>query len=103
MTRLDALAVQECDARRAVIRRLGDLDRATHSMRLSVANHALPSTVWLCAKTAAVSEAVDIWEATAHALTTAEEKYLDTPMNELPGNDPALSVGASRPETEESN
>lgn len=80
MTVLDALAVQEHDARRAVTHRLDEVARAVHAARLSVANHALPSTLALRAKAAAVTEAVQIWEATAHALALAEEQHLDTPL-----------------------
>lgn len=81
MTRIDALAVQEHDARRAVTHRLDEVACAVHAARLSVANHALPSTTALRAKAAAVTEAVQIWEATAHALALAEEQqHLDRPM-----------------------
>lgn len=80
MTRVDALAVQEHDARRAVTHRLDEVACAVQAARLSVANHALPSTTALRAKAAAVTEAVQIWEATAHALAVAEERHLDRPM-----------------------
>lgn len=89
MTRLDALAVQEQDARGSVYRRLDDLERAIGSMRITVAKHALPSTVWLKAKAQAVAEAVQLWEATAHALSLAEEQQPDTPMNNVFINDRA--------------
>jgi hypothetical protein len=80
MTVIDALAVREHDARRAVTRRLDDVQVAVNAARVSVANHALPSTTALRAKAAAVTEAVEIWEATAHALAVAEEQHLDRPM-----------------------
>lgn len=74
MSRIDALAIREQDSRCAVTRRLDDLERACQSVRLSVANHSLPSTVWLRCKAEAVTEAVQLWEATAHALSVAEEQ-----------------------------
>lgn len=71
MTAVDALTMDERNARAALRARVRELQQLAEDAADRIARERPPAVVALTAKASSVAEAADIWQATKHALDVA--------------------------------